>query len=60
MIVLVGSAVTAPMIGEIGQASGSVSNGVGSTNLVAVIAWMILGIVVFGCAAAFAWLRAKR
>ncbi len=60
MIVLVGSAVAAPMTGEIGQASGSVSNSVGSTSLVAVIAWMILGIVVFGCAAAFAWLRARR
>jgi hypothetical protein len=60
MIVLIGSAVAAPMIGEIGQASGSVTNGVGFTNLVAVIAWTILGIVVIACGAAFAWLHAKR
>ncbi len=60
MIVLAGSAVAAPMIGEIGQASGSVTNGVGSTNLVAVIAYTILGIVVIACGATFAWARTRR
>jgi LPXTG-motif cell wall-anchored protein len=60
MIVLVGSAIAAPMIGEIGQATGSVTNGVGSMSANAVIAYILLGVVVIGCGAAFAWLRAKR
>jgi hypothetical protein len=60
MIVLIGSAVAAPMIGEIGQASGSVTNGAGSANAVAVIACTLLGGVVIACGAMFAWVRTRR
>jgi hypothetical protein len=60
MIVLTGSAVAAPMIGEIGQTTGSVTTGAGSANANAVIAYTILGVVVIACAAVFARLRARR
>lgn len=60
MIVLIGSAIAAPMIGEIGQASGSVTDGVGSIDAVAYIAWTLTGLVVIGCGAAFALLRSRR
>jgi hypothetical protein len=57
MIVLIGSAIAAPMIGEIGQTSGSYTTGAGSANANAVIAYILLGPVVIGCAGAFGWLR---
>lgn len=60
MIVLVGSAVAAPMIGEIGQTSGSYATGAGSADANAVIAYTILGITVIACGGAFAWLRSRR
>lgn len=60
MIALIGSAIAAPMIGEIGQNSGSVTNGVGSPNAVAYIAWAIFGIVAIGCGITFAALRGRR
>ena len=60
MIVLIGSAIAAPMIGEIGQASGSVTNGVGSASAVAYIAWTLFGLVVMTAAAVFARMRARR
>ena len=45
-VVLVASAIAAPMMGEIGQSTGSVSNGVGTSDGVAIIAYSILGVVV--------------
>ena len=60
MIVLVGSAIAAPMIGEIGNTAGSVTSGAGSTSAVAIIAYALLGLVVIAAGAAFARLRAKR
>lgn len=60
MIVLAGSAVAALMIGEIGQTSGSYTTGAGSATANAVIAYALLGLVIIGCGAAFAFLRAKR
>jgi hypothetical protein len=59
VILLIGSAIAAPMIGEIGQTSGSVTNGVGSTQANAVIAYIILGLVLIGCGTAFAVLRRR-
>jgi LPXTG-motif cell wall-anchored protein len=59
MIPLIGSAIAAPMIGEIGQASGSVTNGTGSTQANAAIAYIILGLAVIGCGAAFAVVRRR-
>jgi hypothetical protein len=38
-VVLVGSAIAAPMIGEIGNTTGSVATGAASTNVVAIIAY---------------------
>jgi hypothetical protein len=60
MIVLVGSAVAAPMIGEIGNTAGSVTSGAGNTAAVAIIAYSLLGLAVIASAAAFARLRARR
>jgi LPXTG-motif cell wall-anchored protein len=60
MIVLLGSAIAAPMIGEIGNTAGSVTSGAGNTAAVAIIAYTLLGLVVIAAALAFAWLRAKR
>lgn len=60
MIFLVGSAVAAPMIGEIGNTAGSVTSGAGSTAAVAIIAYILLGLVVIAAGAAFARLRARR
>ena len=60
MIVLVGSAVAAPMIGEIGNTAGSVTSGAGSAQDVAIIAYILLGLVVIAAAAAFTRLRARR
>jgi LPXTG-motif cell wall-anchored protein len=45
-VILVGSAIAAPMIGEIGNTTGSVSSGAGSTDVVAIIAYCLLGVVV--------------
>ena len=45
-ILLIGSAVAAPMIGEIGQATGSPVDGAGSTDANAVIAYVILSLTV--------------
>ena len=60
MIVLTGSAIAAPMIGEIGNTAGSVTTGAGSTSAVAIIAYSLLGLVVIAAGAAFARLRARR
>jgi LPXTG-motif cell wall-anchored protein len=60
MIVLTGSAIAAPMIGEIGNTAGSVTSGAGSTSAVAIITYSLLGLVVIAAGAAFARLRAKR
>jgi hypothetical protein len=60
MIVLIGSAIVAPMIGEIGQAGGSVTNGAGSASATTIIGYTILGVVAIAVAAAFGWLRARR
>jgi LPXTG-motif cell wall-anchored protein len=60
MIVLIGSAIAAPMVGEIGQAGGSVTNGAGSASATTLIGYAVLGIAVIAVAAAFAWLRARR
>jgi hypothetical protein len=59
-VLLIGSAVAAPMIGEIGQASGSVSNGAGSMQANAVIGWILLGVTVIACGAILARLRVRR
>lgn len=58
-ILLIGSAPAAPMIGEIGQARGPVTNGAGSMQANAVIAYTLLGIAVIVSAALFAQLRAR-
>jgi len=60
MIALTGSAIAAPMIGEIGQTSGSVTTGAGSANDNAIIAYAILGLVVIAAAAVYARMHAKR
>ena len=57
MIVLVGSAIAVPMIGEIGDTASSVTTGTGSTAAAAIIAYTLLGIVIIAAAVAFAWLR---
>ena len=59
-VLLIGSAVAAPMIGEIGQASGSVTNGVGSMQANAVIAYILLGVSIVGCGAILARLHPRR
>ena len=59
-ILLIGSAIGAPMIGEIGTPLGSPSTGNGSTSAVAVIAYSILGVVVIVTAALLARLHARR
>ena len=58
-ILLIGSAVAAPMTGEIGQASGSVTNGVGSIQANAVIAYILLGVTVIVCGALLARLHSR-
>jgi LPXTG-motif cell wall-anchored protein len=60
MIVLTGSAIAAPMIGEIGNTAGSVTTGAGSTSAVEIIAYSLLGLVVIAAGAAFARLRTRR
>jgi hypothetical protein len=60
MIVLIGSAIAAPMIGEIGNTAGSYTTGAGSAQDVAIIAYTLLGLVVIAAAAAFARLRPRR
>jgi hypothetical protein len=60
MIVLIGSAIAAPMIGEIGQTAGSVATGAGSSSATTVIAYVILALVVIAAGAAFARLRTRR
>ena len=49
-VVLLGSAVAAPMIGEIGTPAGSISTGAGSAGAVAIIAYSLLVLVVAVCA----------
>jgi hypothetical protein len=58
-VVLVGSAVAAPMIGEIGNTTGSVAGGAGSTDMVAIIAYSILGVVVVGVGLTLAVLHGR-
>jgi hypothetical protein len=58
-VVLVGSAIAAPMIGEIGNTTGSVAAGAGSTDVVAIIAYSILAVVVIGAALVLAALRRR-
>jgi integral membrane sensor domain MASE1 len=45
-IVLIGSSIAAPMLGEIGQSAGSVTTGAGSASATTVIAYVVLGVVV--------------
>lgn len=45
-VVLISSAIAAPMIGEIGNTFGSVNTGSGSADMVAIIAYSILGLVI--------------
>jgi cation transporter-like permease len=59
-IVLAGSAIAAPMIGEIGTPAGSISTGAGSTSATAIIAWTLLGIVVVLATAALVWVSRRR
>jgi hypothetical protein len=59
-IILVGSAVAAPMIGEIGTPAGSVSAGAGSGSAGAIIACSLLGPVIIVAGAALARLHARR
>jgi integral membrane sensor domain MASE1 len=59
-IILVGSAVAAPMIGEIGTPAGSVSTGAGSGSAGAIIACSLPGLVIIVAGAAMARLRARR
>ena len=59
-VVLIGSAIAAPMIGEIGNTTGSVANGAGSTDMVAIIAYSILGLVAVACGLVLAKLHARR
>lgn len=59
-IVLIGSAVAAPMIGEIGQTAGSVTSGAGSASASTIIAYALLGLVVIVASAALARLHTRR
>ena len=59
-ILLIGSAIAAPMIGEIGQGAGSPTTGTGSTSAVAVIAYALLAVVVIVSAALLARLHLRR
>jgi hypothetical protein len=54
-----GSAVAAPMIGEIGQSSGSVSNGVGSIYATAFVGYGTLAMALIGCGIAYALPRRR-
>ena len=58
--VLIASAIAAPMIGEIGQTTGSVSNGVGSTDGNAIIAYVLLAIAAAGAGVVMAVSRRSR
>ena len=59
-VLLVGSAIAAPMIGEIGTPAGSVASGAGSASAVAVIAYTLLGLVIIICSVVIARLRRGR
>lgn len=59
-VILVGSAIAAPMIGEIGNTTGSVANGAGSTDMAATIAYAVLAIVVVACGLTIARLHTRR
>lgn len=59
-IVLIGSAIAAPMIGEIGTPAGSVSTGAGSSSTAAVIAYTLLGLVIIGAAVLLVRLHSRR
>lgn len=59
-IILVGSAVAAPMIGEIGTPAGSVSAGAGSGSAGAIIACSLLGLVIIVAGAALDRVLARR
>lgn len=58
-VVLIGSAIAAPMIGEIGTPAGSVATGNGSASAVAVIAYTLLGLVIIVCSVVIARLHRR-
>ena len=59
-VLLIGSAIAAPMIGEIGTPAGSVATGNGSASAVAVIAYTLLGFVIIICAVVITRLHRHR
>ena len=59
-VVLIGSAVAAPMIGEIGTPVGSISTGAGSANGAAFIAYGLLVAVAVVCGAVLTRLHRRR
>jgi len=58
-IILIGSAIAAPMIGEIGTPAGSVADGAGSTAAVVVFAYSLLVVVIVVCGALILRLRRR-
>lgn len=55
-----GSVTGTTCVGEIGQASGSITNGTGSMQANAVIAYILLGVAVIASAALLARLHTRR
>ena len=59
-VVLIGSAIAAPMIGEIGTPVGSISTGAGSANGAAIIAYGLLVVTIVVCVAVLTRLHRRR
>lgn len=59
-LILIGSAIAAPMIGEIGNTTGSVANGAGSNDVAAILAYSILAAVTIACGLVLARLHTHR